>query len=358
MSIIDYGENHDPRSSDNIITPVILACAIAPVFAFLFVCARFYTARSVLRTIHADDWLILPAMVMSIAFSICIIVMTNHGLGQRIWYLIDNGWRGKKFALLSGFAGAITSNIATMFTKCSILVFYQRFSTSRQFTIALYTMMVIVIIANSLGAFGALFVCRPMRRFWDLSAGGGCLDQHSWYAWLIIVNCVSDGILLILPAWILAPLTVRVSQKVAIAAILGTGGFVVGVSILRVVVMMRTLWMDDMTYRFAINYFWSVVEMNTAIVCACAPCLRPLLGRFIPSLSMIGIRRNPDTLYTLPVSQLAQRRPAAHTEVAEHGDTGSSTVELTTNWHTKYFGSEPGSSKGKEQQLQQQQQSV
>ncbi|KAK3985048.1 hypothetical protein QBC44DRAFT_335716 [Cladorrhinum sp. PSN332] len=348
MSVIDYGRDTSPVSAENIVNQLILACAIAPVFSFIFVCARFYTARSVLRSFHRDDWLILPAMVMSIAFSIVIIIMTNHGLGRRLGYLLKHGWRGKKFVLLSGFGGAFTSNVATLFTKSSILVFYLRFSTSRNFTLAVYMILCIVVIANSLGALGTLFLCRPMRRFWNISAGGECLDQNAWYAWLIIVNCVTDGILLILPAWILAPLRVGISQKVFIAAILGTGGFVVGVSILRVAFMQRSMGMDDMTYRFAINYFWTVVEMNVAIVCACAPCLRPLVGRFFPPVLNLGAARDPATLYTLPVSQVAQR-PAPRTEPVEQGDnTSGSSAELTSNWGNKLFGSEPGSSRYKE----------
>jgi len=34
---------------------VVLACALAPVFALLFVVLRFYTAQRILKTIHVDD---------------------------------------------------------------------------------------------------------------------------------------------------------------------------------------------------------------------------------------------------------------------------------------------------------------
>ncbi|KAK4226108.1 hypothetical protein QBC38DRAFT_481547 [Podospora fimiseda] len=347
MSVIDYGNDTDPLSSANIINQLIVISAVAPALALVFVSARFYTARSVLRTIHKDDWLILPAMVTAIVFSIFIIVMTKYGLGQRLGYLGKHGlWKpiGKKFVLLSGFGAALTSNVATLFTKCSILVFYLRFSTSRYFTWTIYTILGIVIVANTLGALHAFFVCQPMKRFWTgPGTPGTCWDQHAWYAWLIIMNCVTDGILLVLPAWILAPLRVGLSQKVGIAAILGTGGFVVGVSILRVVIMETTKEMEDMTYRFAINYFWTTVEMNVAIVCACAPCLRPLLAQYFPSLVSLGApRREPASLYTLPVSQVVAR-PSPRTDQV---DTSESTMELTSNCQT--FGSPPRSSTHKE----------
>lgn len=96
-----------------------------------------------------------------------------------------------------------------------------------------------------------------MKKFWDLSIEGTCIDHNIWYEWLIVMNCITDGIILILPAWILAPLRVSYSQKLLIAAVLGTGGFVVGISILRVVIMERGKEIGDLTYRFAINYFWT-----------------------------------------------------------------------------------------------------
>jgi len=164
---------------------------------------------------------------------------------------------GADHTQLSGFPSSITSNLATLFIKTSILVFYLRFSTSRLFNVVVKTLIVVVVIANSLGAFGVLFACQPMKRFWDLSVEGTCIKNNIWYEWLIVMNCTTDLIILILPAWILAPLSVSYSQKLLIAAILGTGGFVVGVSILRVVIMERGKEDMDLTYRFAINYFWT-----------------------------------------------------------------------------------------------------
>jgi hypothetical protein len=42
-------------NSESLAGSVVLAAALSPVFALLFVALRFYTARRILGTIHVDD---------------------------------------------------------------------------------------------------------------------------------------------------------------------------------------------------------------------------------------------------------------------------------------------------------------
>jgi ABC-type amino acid transport system permease subunit len=46
---------NNPDNAESLAGSVVLACALAPPFAALFVALRFYTARKILRTIHVDD---------------------------------------------------------------------------------------------------------------------------------------------------------------------------------------------------------------------------------------------------------------------------------------------------------------
>lgn len=336
----------DADGPDNIVPNVIMASVLAPFFALIFVALRFYTSRNILRTIYKDDWLILIGLILSVGYSISVIVATQYGLGYHFMYLLHSGWRGKNFIMISGFPATITNNLGTLFTKASILVFYLRFSTSRIFSITVYIALFIVVVANFLGAIGTLIACRPMAAFWDRDVKGECFDRDAWYAWLIILNCVTDGILLVLPAWLLAPLRIGFTQKLALGTILGTGGFVLGVSIYRVIVVSQGWGHEDFTYRFAINYIWSIIETNVAIICACLPTLRAFCGRYIPSLLQFNGRREPMALYTIPVSQLANRPPPtpAHIE-----DVSSSSTQLTSSYGTKFCGSDRASSRGRDQ---------
>src|SRR5690349_19081536 len=115
-------------------------------------------------------------MALAIAFPTC--SLTDGGERRLFWYvpipiMAPFSWLTLD-PKLSGFFGAVTNNLATLLIKASILVFYLRFSTSRQFTIAVYLILIVVITGNSLGALGAFFVCRPIQRFWNLNVDGTC----------------------------------------------------------------------------------------------------------------------------------------------------------------------------------------
>jgi len=121
------------------------------------------------------------------------------------------------------FPVSILSNLCTLFTKTSILMFYLRFSTSRRFDFVVYGVLSIVIGYCLSGATAVLYACQPINRFWDFSPGT-CINGDAWYGTLVSLNVFTDAILLLLPIWLLNPLNVGVLQKAAIAAILGTGG--------------------------------------------------------------------------------------------------------------------------------------
>ncbi|GAB1309962.1 hypothetical protein MFIFM68171_00172 [Madurella fahalii] len=343
MSTIPNGES--------LANEVILACALSPPFALVFVALRFYTARTILRMVRWDDWLILIALLLSIGYSASIIVLTQYGLGWHMSYLMAIRRGLRTFLIISAFPVPLTGNLATLFSKASILLFYLRFSTSRRFNIVVYILLFIIVVANSLGALGVLFYCQPISAFWDPRGGDAtCISGDHWYAWLAILNCVTDGILLVLPAWIIYPLRVGYAQKAAIAAILGTGGFVLGVSIFRMVIIAQGWGNRDFTYKFATNYIWSVVETNVAIICACAPCLRALVGRYIPSLMHLSARRDPMGIYTIPMSHIAQRLPEGSSSSGNKESKASTCV--ASSWvSNKLFGSENSSYNGRDQHM-------
>ncbi|KAK3299872.1 uncharacterized protein B0H64DRAFT_2209 [Chaetomium fimeti] len=348
----------DADNPESLAGSIVLTCILAPLFAVLFVALRFFTARRILRTIHVDDWLILAALVFSISYSICIAILTNHGLGYHRAYLAAQGLTNlRTFMMLSILSIAITGNISILFIKTSILRFYLRFSTSRRFNIAVYILMFLVIAAYLTGAFGFLFGCQPINYQWDyatMEGKGRCLAMDPWYGWLVAFNCITDAVLLVLPAWIIGPLRIGFAQKAALAAILGTGGFVFGVSVMRFVIVAQGWGDTDFTFKFAVNYIWSIIETNVGIVCACAPCLRALVGRYIPSLMHLGRRDEAVDLYTIPVSQVAQRLPSSPARGRDK-ETGTDSTNSTTSmpaspsWRNTFFGQGAGSSSRREQ---------
>ncbi|KAK3382232.1 hypothetical protein B0T24DRAFT_686122 [Lasiosphaeria ovina] len=287
---------------------VILAATISPVPAIILVCLRFFTARRILHVIHKDDWLILVAMVLSIGFSISECIQTRYGLGEHLPNVPES---------------TITAYLATLFTKASILYFYLRFSTSRLFASAIYFVLFVVVGYCLLGATTALYACQPVAKFWIMSLEGNCIGASPIYTTLIALNVFTDGVLLLLPFWILLPLKIALYQRLAIAGCLGAGGLwavpdlracrkanvpcsVLAVSIYRLDIVLEGFNDPDFTYRHGINFMWSLIETNVAIVCACLPCLRAFVGYFWPSV--FRIRNEPRALSSISEPQ-PRRQP-------------------------------------------------
>lgn len=150
-----------------------------------------------------------------------------------------------------------------------------------------------------------------------------------------------------------------------------TSSSVFGVSIMRFVIVAQGWGNTDITYKFAINYIWryadphqtihttnrifnqfhSIVEINVGIVCACAPCLRALVGRYVPALMQLGRRHEAVDLYTIPVSQVARRLPSSPACGCDK-ETGTDSVTSSvpaSSWRGITFGSRASSSR--EQQV-------
>lgn len=122
------------------------------------------------------------------------------------------------------FGGALTYALTTMFIKLSILSFYLRFSIDTSFRVAVYLVMFISVGYSIPSAFLFLYVCRPMRSFWDLTVPGTCINRQAIFDAGNILNMVTDYMILLLPFWMLRPLLIPLSKKLGIGCILAAGG--------------------------------------------------------------------------------------------------------------------------------------
>ncbi|KAI4241099.1 MAG: hypothetical protein L6R40_004738 [Gallowayella cf. fulva] len=118
-------------------------------------------------------------------------------------------------------------------------------------------------------------VSTPVHSFWDLGVPGHCVNIDQFFIASGSVNVVLDFIIFILPIPLLWRLRTSLNQKLILTAIFTVAGFVVIVSIVRVVVLSR-LTKTDITWNFINGGIWAETEPSVAVICACLPSLRPL----------------------------------------------------------------------------------
>ncbi|KAL8798381.1 MAG: hypothetical protein Q9182_006703 [Xanthomendoza sp. 2 TL-2023] len=121
----------------------------------------------------------------------------------------------------------------------------------------------------------AKYSITPIHSFWDIGVPGHCVNIDDFFIASGSVNVVLDFIIFILPIPLLWRLRTSFNQKLILTAIFTVAGFVVVVSIVRVVVLSQ-IGKTDVTWNFINGGIWAETEPSVAVICACLPSLRPL----------------------------------------------------------------------------------
>ncbi|KAH8900238.1 hypothetical protein GQ53DRAFT_836177 [Thozetella sp. PMI_491] len=310
---------------------IIIAAALCPAISTLFVVLRFYTCRVVIRRIHLDDWLILSALLVLYGYAIAQGFCVEYGSGASRKH--GDHEMISKLSLMSQFLYSVVS----LLSKCSILVFFLRFATSYAFAVVTHAMMFIVVGSSLTSAFGFLYLCAPMERLWE-PVPGTCVDVHAWFIACASLNVFTDAVILLLPIWLLQPLRIPLNQRIAVLALMMAGGFVLGVSIYRLKLVIVTDY-RHIEAKFAKNTVTCLVELSVAIVCACMPCLRALVAFIWPSFASRDWPDREPKLNTIRESALPSRisMPVFNREVKIPGTARSSRLTMLRRQSTGDF---------------------
>lgn len=92
------------------------------------------------------------------------------------------------------------------------------------FQMACYVVMVVSIIYSLLAAFGFVWVCQPIEKYWDFTIiTGKCINLTAFFLATACINAATDLALLILPFSILKDLQLPLRRKIGVGLLLTTG---------------------------------------------------------------------------------------------------------------------------------------
>lgn len=155
-----------------------------------------------------------------------------------------------------------------------------------------------------------LLICRPFAYNWDQTIPGGkCGDQIVSFTVTGVINLLTDVVVLVLPMPYLYRLQMRTYKKVVLMGVFGIGllyvssrpsnfvsppldrevnvtGANIGFQISSTCVVsgirintLSTMEFADITYSMPPANIFSGLEPSVAVILACVPLMRPLLGR-------------------------------------------------------------------------------
>ncbi|GKT51114.1 satratoxin biosynthesis SC1 cluster protein 4 [Colletotrichum spaethianum] len=268
--------------TDSLVPQVLAVAIVLNLLAILFCAIRLYTAKVVILRHQLDDNLIFVALVFATAYSAIQIYETRNGEGHHIWDVSKN--EAIAFHKLS-MADLAAYSLSVFFTKVSILVFYLRFPLKRTIKIAVYVVMFATVAYSMAGALSWAYLCTPMEKIWNTDLPGTCVDRAMWWLMLSVSDVATDLAILLLPIWILSPLSMRLVKKIEMTIFLMAGGFVIGPSVVRLVMIPLGFNTSDFTWTASISIIWCVVEANVGIICTCLPFLKAFIKHVAPNIA-------------------------------------------------------------------------
>ncbi|KAK3902978.1 hypothetical protein C8A05DRAFT_33292 [Staphylotrichum tortipilum] len=320
---------HPARS----LQPDIVACAVLTLLiSTLFVGLRFYTRGRVNHVLNASDWCILPALLCAAGVTASSLEQMAHGAGRHVWENDPYSLPGFERA---AWYGILFYNLSLTLSRVSILLLYQRIFTYSWIKRTIQIVLILVILIGVWLVVSVFTACIPLQAFWDWSlyfkTHVYCHPVNLWWG-NAALHITSDLVVMALPMPVLSSLNLPRRQKYAIVGVFALGFFVCVISIVRLVALIDATQNPslDGIYTSANMIFWTTVEVNSAVSCACIMTLKPLIQRAFPRLlsPSKGHRDPPNLQWITPVNTITTTTTTTTTTIPE---TTSSTPSSPTN---------------------------
>ncbi|KAJ5652245.1 hypothetical protein N7507_009671 [Penicillium longicatenatum] len=231
-----------------------------------------------------DDFTMMLTMCLIIPLSALSGVLANTGLGKDMWTLpFDNITR----ILYIYFWDELIYLSILPLTKISICCFYLRIFPDRQFRTVTYIVIGLNVAYLIAFVLISVFQCWPLPYAWLHWDGEGnykCnhINAQGWSA--AAINMILDILVMALPLRQLYHLNLSVRKKVYVMCMFGLGLFVTLVSILRLKSLINFASTTNLTWDYVSIGYWSTIECDVGVICACLPAIRSLLRRVAPTL--------------------------------------------------------------------------
>ncbi|EMC99726.1 hypothetical protein BAUCODRAFT_63880 [Baudoinia panamericana UAMH 10762] len=260
---------------------VIVVSVLFTSLAVISTALRLFTRLSLARNAGFDDAIIAVAAVLAVGLAACTCLEIRYGVGRHQWTI---SFQEELAFLKTLYASIAIYNLGLYVTKLAILFQYLRIFPQRGFRMACYGVIAATTIHANWAFWSSIFFCRPVSAYWDITiTNAKCLDRESvWFA-NAAVNIVTDIAIAILPLPLINQLNIAKRPKIALMCVFALGGFTCIVSILRLeAIYAVSKNFNDQSYNNSLPAVWSLLELDTGILCSCLPTLKALVAKALP----------------------------------------------------------------------------
>ncbi|KAI0401687.1 hypothetical protein F4802DRAFT_579425 [Xylaria palmicola] len=275
---------------------VIAAAILIPLLDIVAVSLRFWARTKQREKLKADDWLMIPSIILVTAIGISI----TYGVAKRaIAYPteIPPDFNGNPLDLTTPqitliykiqWAFDLMLPVAFGCIKASFLFFYQRIFVVDRNSATNYLLMglVTIVFLSSAGFFFAsLFQCRlDFSALWGTTTGivENCVDTMHLVLSVCITGFILDLIIITTPIPLVWQLNLSLAKKITIVGVFLLGSVSIVASLLRLVNLAKLVaqgFSGDGLLVVTQYLYWGLVESGVAILAACLPTLQFLIRK-------------------------------------------------------------------------------
>ncbi|KAF2646010.1 hypothetical protein P280DRAFT_386971, partial [Massarina eburnea CBS 473.64] len=252
------------------------------VLAMTAMAIRFTTYWSAGRRNWLDDVNMGIVLVLdSVLVALCV-KMSYLGLGQDMWKVPAEIISP---TLLYFWISEIVYFLSLGFVKLAFLIFFLQIFPKKNFRRIVWAFITFTLLYVTATGTAAALICTPVSfawEGWDGEHKGHCVNNNNLAFSHAGISIVLDFASLTLPVTQIWDLHMSIRKKIGVIMMFSVGSFVTVVSILRLRALVHFANTRNMTWDYLDASFWSVIEVQVGIVCACMPSIRLALARLFP----------------------------------------------------------------------------
>ncbi|KAI1408869.1 hypothetical protein F5Y13DRAFT_171472 [Hypoxylon sp. FL1857] len=274
---------------------VVAAGVVLSVVDIASVILRFYTRKRQQQPLKADDWLLVPASLLTTGIGICLVYGVSR---EALAYAskLDPDMVGNSLEITTdqlSTAFRIEFSVISMIplalgcVKAAFLFFYRRiFSVNKRTDIFLIGMIVLVALWTVGFFFTVVFECGT--NFWAILSPQStvknltthCIKTMDLAFSFGISDFVTDVIIICIPVPLIWRLSFSTAKKIATSAIFLLGAVSIGASLTRLLIIAKDVKAavvfnpyEDEILVITEYLYWGMIECGIGVFAACLPTL-------------------------------------------------------------------------------------
>ncbi|KAG5983940.1 hypothetical protein E4U55_006647 [Claviceps digitariae] len=238
------------------------------------------------QKLNLDDWVIMISVLVGLPCTILNTTgLTHNGLGKDAWTLRPSDL--VEFARFF-FVQQILYLFLMTSIKLSLICFYLKIFPNRRVRLLLWSTFAVNLAWGFACILVTVFQCAPIQAYWlrylQREGSGQCLNMNVLGWTNGAVSVVIDIWIIGIPLYQMRKLDLNWRKKVGAVIMFLTGAFVTIVSILRLQSLVYFYSSSNPTWDLWYTAWWSTIEINIGLICACLPTIRVILVRMWPNV--------------------------------------------------------------------------